>query len=132
VYRVVVSDPEDAIVTVVDDDEDLRDAVLGLVTMLMHGPGLALPGLAGMIANEAAVLHSKLVILDINLGPGKPSGVEAFRWLKSRSFGGHIVFLTGHARSQPLVVEACAVGEAKVYQKPIGIADLRAIVREAS
>jgi FixJ family two-component response regulator len=127
-----VSNVRTGAVTVVDDDEDLREALLSLLSYLVHAPGLALSGLSQMIEHQDAVLRCRLVILDINLGAGKPSGLDAFHWLKRQAFAGRIVFLTGHARSQPLVQQACALGEARVYEKPIGIAELRKMVEEAS
>jgi DNA-binding response OmpR family regulator len=69
-----------------------------------------------------------LAILDINLGAGSPSGLAGYRWLREHEFAGRVVFLTGHARSHPLVAEASEIGDAVVYEKPMTAAQLRAIM----
>jgi DNA-binding response OmpR family regulator len=73
-------------------------------------------------------LSFDLVILDVNLGAGQPSGVDACRWLQERSFSGQIVFLTGHA-SLPGVAEAHSLG-LKVLQKPLAIDELVKLLGE--
>ena len=41
---------------------------------------------------------------------------------------GRIVFLTGHASTHPLVVEANRMGDAEIFSKPIDPDRLRSIV----
>lgn len=77
---------------------------------------------------EADVMTSNLAILDVNLGPGEPSGMDAFRWLKERGFTGEIVFLTGHARSHPLVKAAYELPNVRVFEKPMDPKRLKALV----
>jgi DNA-binding NtrC family response regulator len=74
-------------------------------------------------------LSFELAILDVNLGAGKPSGVDAYRWLKEQSFPGRVVFLTGHARSFPAVSDASAVG-VEILEKPASIDDLLNLLKE--
>jgi len=64
-------------------------------------------------------LRCDLALIDINLGAGQPSGVEVYRWLRARGFGGRIFFLTGHAMNSPFVAEAVRLGDAQVLSKPI-------------
>jgi DNA-binding NtrC family response regulator len=64
------------------------------------------------------VLHAKVAILDINLGPDAPDGVDAFNWLMDHGFQGKIVFLTGHARTNPRVALAGSKG-VEVFEKPL-------------
>jgi FixJ family two-component response regulator len=59
-----------------------------------------------------------LAILDINLGEGQPSGLDAYHWLRESGFEGKIVFLTGHARSHPLVSQARQAGKVVILEKP--------------
>jgi FixJ family two-component response regulator len=66
--------------------------------------------------------------LDINLGVDSASGIDAYRWLRDTGFGGRIAFLTGRARTHPMVQEALRFGDAKVYDKPISFSQLRALV----
>jgi len=73
-------------------------------------------------------LGASVVILDINLGPDRRSGIDAYAWLRDQGYKGRIVFLTGHASSPPLVVEAQRIGDAEIFAKPIEPDRLRAIV----
>ena len=75
-----------------------------------------------------ATLACELALLDVNLGPEQPSGLDAYRWLRERGFTGRICFLTGHARHHPLVVAAMRMGDVRVVEKPIETADLRRLV----
>lgn len=112
-----------------DDDRDLREVFAELVT----GMGISVSTVSSVGELEAAMSkpgsNFDLAILDINLGPDAPSGIDAYRWLKDHDFAGRTVFLTGHARSHPLVSEALRLGDATVHDKPISVAELRAIMR---
>jgi FixJ family two-component response regulator len=60
-----------------------------------------------------------LGILDVNLGSDEPSGLDAFAWLRAERFPGRIVFLTGHAATNPLVRRAGEMGDVAVLTKPL-------------
>jgi DNA-binding NtrC family response regulator len=111
-----------------DDDQDLREVVVELVADL----GFQIEAVESVEQFEAVmVAHAcafDVAILDINLGPDAPSGIDAYRWLKSHDFPGRVVFLTGHAVSHPRVLEAARLGDARVYDKPISLQELRAII----
>jgi FixJ family two-component response regulator len=112
----------DISVLLLDDDRVL----LEMMCELFVSEGVACIGVGSveeMIAAGATGLACDLAILDVNLGPGKPSGVDAYRWLKAQSFSGRIVFLTGHARSYIGVAEAHALG-VQVLEKPTSVAGL--------
>lgn len=115
-------------VLLLDDDDDLRDALADLVPLLTGQRCLSLRSVAELMARRQEALACATAILDINLGPGQPSGLDAYAWLEREHFAGRVVFLTGHARSHPLVARAAAVGAARVYQKPIGIPELRELL----
>jgi DNA-binding NtrC family response regulator len=116
-------------VLLLDDDQDLREVFVDL----MAGVGVAVETVASLDELQSVMSngHGKfdLAILDINLGPDVPSGIDAYRWLKAHKFPGRVVFLTGHARSHPLVSEALRLGDARVYDKPISFEELRAIMQ---
>jgi len=115
-------------VLVVDDDDDLRQA-LGDVLVEIIGTGwIGARSLEELEALEEHALACDIAILDVNLGAGRPSGLDALQWLKHKGFRGRIVFLTGHARSDPLVAEAWNEGSVRVYQKPMTMEQLGAIV----
>jgi CheY-like chemotaxis protein len=101
-----------------DDDRDLRDVVCELVP-LFGAECIAVGSHAELLAAADRALASDLAILDINLGPGAPSGLDSCRWLRDQDFRGRIVFLTGHASSHPLVEEARKLCTAQVLAKPI-------------
>jgi FixJ family two-component response regulator len=115
-------------VVLLDDDEDLRAALGDLVQHLTNLPCLTLCNVAELVAHRDEVLGSGLAILDINLGPGQPSGLDAHAWLAKEGFRGRVAFLTGHARSHPLVARAATLGGVEVLQKPIGMAELRRLL----
>src|SRR5262249_26305927 len=95
-------------VLVLDDDDDLVDA--GWDVLIDDGwECLGAHSVAELQGLGSRAIACQLAILDINLGVGVSSGVDAYRWLRERQFGGRIVFLTGHARSHPLVAEASSL-----------------------
>jgi CheY-like chemotaxis protein len=109
-------------VLILDDDDDMREVLCDL----FGSQGATCFGVASLdelIALGPSALACDLAILDVNLGVGRPSGVDAYRWLSEQSFSGRIVFLTGHARSYPGLAEAYASG-VKVAQKPISAGEL--------
>ena len=114
-------------VLVLDDDDDLREALTGMVEFLGH-QCVGAASLDELRAQSDAVQGCRVAIVDINLGPDRPTGIDAYDWLKQQRFAGSVVFLTGHARSHPLVQQAFLRGDVKLLEKPIGAAELRAIL----
>jgi hypothetical protein len=82
---------------------------------------------AELVTIADRVLDCELAILDINLGRGAPTGVDAWLWLKNNRFSGRIVFLTGHAAALSLVDDARKEG-VPVLTKPIRLEQLRALL----
>jgi FixJ family two-component response regulator len=118
----------DTSVLVVDDDGDLRTVLCELLAS--HAATSVTAGsLEEMVALGAQALGCQLAILDVNLGPGQPSGVDACRWLNAHSFRGRIVFLTGHVHSFPGVAEARALG-VKVFEKPVSVEQILELLHE--
>jgi FixJ family two-component response regulator len=115
------------IIVVLDDDDDLREALVEIIKLL----GARCLGAASLRAMTElpGVLAAALAILDVNLGAGEPSGLDAYDWLRARQFKGRIVFLTGHAQSHPLVAQTVALG-VRVLQKPIATSALRELLAE--
>ena len=101
-----------------DDDTDLLDILAELLQerdchcLLAHS-------LAELKALGPALLAADVAVLDINLGSGQPSGIDAYDWLLSQSFAGRLLFLTGHAHSHPLVARAERLNRASVLAKPL-------------
>jgi FixJ family two-component response regulator len=85
-----------------------------------------------LISNGERALDTELAILDINLGANAPSGLDCERWLRQSGYTGHVIFLTGHALTHPLVVQAVNAGSVEILEKPQGINRLIEIVSAGS
>jgi DNA-binding response OmpR family regulator len=112
-------------VLLVDDNADLLE-VLGIY---IRGAGIEVLDATSLAEVEAlgpALDQVTLAILDVNLGYGRPSGIDVCTWLQAHHPNCRIVFLTGHASSHPLVKSASANGE--VLGKPV---DARRIIQLA-
>ena len=83
-----------------------------------------------MVRQKDTVLSCSLALLDVNLGAGVHSGLDALRWLQAQGFPGRAVFLTGHAHSHPLVREAHELKDVKVLSKPVGAKELMALLKD--
>jgi DNA-binding NtrC family response regulator len=118
-------------VLILDDDDDLRAALGETLESIFGRPWVGAGSVDELRALEARLGACDLAILDINLGRGKPSGLDALDWLKKVGFLGRITFLTGHARSHPLVDKACLDRTARVYEKPLTLAALGRLVQGA-
>ena len=114
-------------VLLVDDDEDVLDAIGDLIALVSKRQVRTTRSLAEVERLSGELANFGLALIDVNLGPGIPSGLDVLRWLRSRHFAGRIVFLTGHAADSPLVQQARTAG-VEMFSKPIGIDELRALV----
>jgi FixJ family two-component response regulator len=115
-------------VLLLDDDEEMLAAMGELVRLISGRPCLALRSLAQLQARRDEVLACERAILDVNLGPAQPSGLDAYEWLRAQGFRGKIAFLTGHALRHPLVARASALAGVTVLQKPVNIDDVRGLL----
>jgi DNA-binding NtrC family response regulator len=113
-------------VLVLDDDDDLCETMAEFIRDAASS-ATAVHQVDELVGLGARVGTFDLAILDINLGPSRPSGLDAYRWLVRTSFRGKVVFLTGHARSNRLVAEAIRSG-VEVLQKPLDACQLRALL----
>jgi len=117
-------------VLVLEDDDDLRPLLCDLLVGAGAQACVSARSFEEMVRHQEQVLGCGLALLDVNLGGGLPSGLEAFHWLRAHQFPGRIVFLTGHARSHPLVRQARELAGAQVLSKPVDAKVLMALVRE--
>ncbi len=115
-----------------EDDEDLVEAMRDALCDDGRWECVGVRSVAELQALGPGALACQLAILDINLGAGAASGLDAYRWLRERRFGGRVLFLTGHARSHPLVDEAARLGGVRVLQKPISLDNLLAVIMGAA
>jgi DNA-binding NtrC family response regulator len=111
----------------VDDDPDVRDSLAMAIEALGLGDVLRASSLDEVRDIRAAALACRLAIIDINLGPSAPTGVEVLQWMRAESFAGQAVFLTGHAATDPRVVAASRMPATRVLTKPISLDALAAL-----
>jgi DNA-binding NtrC family response regulator len=119
-----------ATVLFLDDNEDLRELMPILLKTALGLDCICFGNLAEIQRRQQEALEAKLAILDINLGPFVPDGIDAFHWLKAHGFRGKVLFLTGHARNNPLV-ESAEIDGAKLLEKPLRPDQLVAYVAHA-
>jgi len=112
----------------VEDNDDLRETFVELVTVVLERRCIGVGSYEELVALGEEALGCSVAILDINLGPHRRSGIDAYAWLRDKGYMGRIVFLTGHASTHPLVVEAKRIGDAEIFSKPIDPDRLRSIV----
>jgi FixJ family two-component response regulator len=113
-----------------DDDNDLREVATDLFGLLGH-TALGVASYDELVSLGERALKARVAVLDINLGADRPSGIDAYRWLRDQGFEGAVVFLTGHAPNHPLVAEAVRIGRARVMQKPIHLDALQELVSDS-
>lgn len=115
-------------VLVLEDDEDLRSILCELLSLSGEDVRVSAGCLEDLRRERVEALGCGLALLDINLGAGVSSGLDAYRWLKDNGFSGKTVFFTGHARSHPLVREALELPHVQVLSKPIAAKALLELV----
>jgi len=101
-----------------DDDTDLLE-ILSELLKERHFRCLLARSLAELKALGPEVLAADVAVLDINLGAGQPSGIDAYDWLLDQGFAGRLLFLTGHAHAHPLVARTERLNRATVLDKPL-------------
>ena len=114
-----------------DDDDDLRATFIDLVRTVFARECHGIGSHRDLISLGERALHCGVAILDINLGPEVPNGIDSYGWLRKHGYDGRIVFLTGHAASHPLVMEARRLGDAEVVSKPVSLVALTALLEDA-
>lgn len=112
----------------VEDNDDLRELVVELVTVVLQRRCVGVASYEELVGLGEEALGCNVAILDINLGPNRRSGIDVYAWLRDMGYTGRIVFLTGHASTHPLVVEAKRIGDAEIFSKPIDPDRLRSII----
>ena len=120
------------LVFVLDDDESLRNMLATYLELSGRCTVCTMETVRELQRHSPDLPRLFAAILDINLGAGKPTGVDAYRWLRSQGFKGRIIFLTGHARSHPSGQQAYLIGDAEVLEKPTGMFQLESAIFEAA
>lgn len=123
--------PSPSRVLVLDDDEDFRVLLCAFLESFAGATCVAARGLHDVVRQREDVLACELAILDVNLGPAEPSGLDALDWLRANAFTGRVVFLTGHARSHPRLGEETLRRGVVVLEKPVDTGTLLSVVGSA-
>jgi FixJ family two-component response regulator len=114
-------------VFILDDDKDVCEALGQLFELFANCRCVISNSMAEMLEHGDEALQCDCALLDIKLGAG-PTGLDAYRWLKEHGFKGKLVFLTGHAASNPSVQEARNEG-ALIVEKPPSVDVLLELVK---
>jgi FixJ family two-component response regulator len=101
-----------------DDNAELLELLIEFVGSAVRAKCYGYTTFADFEQNLNAVLQSRVVVLDVELGSHQASGIDAYHLLKENSFEGQVFFLTGHGHSHPLVQEAMKSGSV-VWEKPV-------------
>src|SRR5437764_10072950 len=117
----------DARILLVEDDEDLREAMAAALAADGHHVELAGDGRAAL--ERLADDGHDVVLLDVALGPG-PDGVEVCRRLRLADGEVYVMMLTARDAEADVVL-ALEAGADDYVTKPVGIAELRSRVRAA-
>ncbi len=117
-----------ASVFILDNDRDTREMLCAVYEISGVRSCVTAPSVEAMKGEENSVLNTNLAVLDMNLGPGQPSGTDAYRWLMDHHYQGKVVILTGHGISHPLVKDAARCG-VPVLEKPVDIDTLMELLR---
>ncbi len=107
-------------VLVVEDDEALAE----LTAEVLRDDGAEVEvarSLEDVEAMAPRVRAQDLALLDVNLGEGKPSGLDVYAWLLDHDFAGRVVFITGHATTNPLVTAASVAPRTRLVSKPYDV-----------
>jgi DNA-binding response OmpR family regulator len=114
-----MSSPGDRRVLVLDDDEDFGtllqltlEAMLGVRCVVVHS-------FADLVAHAGDVLKCDAGVLDVNLGPRQPTGLDALDWLRANGWDGSAIFVTGHAATHPVLDGLVGSSDVCVLEKPV-------------
>ena len=115
-------------VLLLEDDADQLEMLALALSLVCGRECVRARSYDELVKEGNAALGSTVALLDVNLGPQQRSGIDAYHWLREQKYAGRICFLTGHARSHPLVAQALAAGDAQLVEKPISTDRLCALV----
>ena len=113
-----------------DDSEDLRELMPMILEDTFGVQCMCFGNVKEFENHLKEVLVARVAILDMNLGPDVPGGIDAFNWLRDRGFRGKVLFFTGHARANPQVSLAVEHG-VQILEKPLDPEKLITLVARA-
>lgn len=108
-----MKNPENLIVAVIDDDEDMREAMIA--TLESVNIQVASFESADQFLKDSSKTNFPCAVMDIRM-PGL-SGIEALRKMNKLQFTTRVIFVTGHADVE-MAVEAMKCGAVDFLTKP--------------
>lgn len=117
-------------ILLLDDCDELLELTSILLDQLGGYDTLRARSYQDVIDLGASAIGCSMAILDINLGPNQPTGVDVYTWLRAKGFARPIMFLTGHASTYPPVAAAVLLKDAIVMTKPVPSETLLETIRE--
>lgn len=112
-----------------DDDKSLCFLMVELFAESRDIEIVTASSYAQFITHEKDILTFDIIFLDVNLGAGCPTGLDAFQWLREKDYRNKIVFFTGHALSYPEVKEALKTPNVFNLEKPAPIKKIEDLIR---
>jgi len=123
-----MSSPEEALrVLIIDDDELLAETLAESLERRGHNCTICCSGRAGLARLEAEVFD--IVLTDLKMA--EVDGLEVVRRCKQLQAETEVFVITGYGDVRT-AVEAMKLGAAHYLQKPIDLAELRAVVDHAA
>ena len=107
-----------------EDCGDLRFVFCDVVHELQGMTPVCVGSFADLVSQQEDVLNCEIVFLDIELGVGQPTGIDAYNWLMEKNYSGRIIFFTGHGKSHPEVLRASRCPQVEILKKPIELQTL--------
>lgn len=114
-----------------DDSEDYLEVIKVFVQAACDYEAITCANIENMQSRIDEILKSEMAFLDINLGLNQPSGIQAYRWLRSQGYNKPVFFLTGHGKDSDEAKQASIFEEVRVIQKPIPPQDFRDLIESA-
>jgi len=111
-------------------EDDLQQMLMieMVLTLLCKQECLCAGSFSAMVQLGPDLFKCDLALLDVNLGPHQPSGLDAYSWLRQNGFAGRVCFATGHARSHPEISRLLEAREVSVLEKPFDVQQLREVL----
>lgn len=116
-------------ILILDDNKDLTFILE--MTMEEFGVPLfkAINSYDELVALTDDLFLFEVALLDINLGEGKPDGLDAFKFLKSKLYLGEVIFFSGHGIHDSRVQLALTNSHSRLIQKPASMEILYEIIK---
>ena len=115
-------------ILILDDEKSLCTLLKMLLTELGGVSSVFIHTFNELKSYESELNSFDMIFLDVNLGSGSPSGIDAFNWIMENHFINQIVFFTGHANTFSVVKNAPDYDKVFVLEKPVEVEKLQEMI----